>query len=558
MITWLIPIAALLLVAVAGARVVVRRRAAGRAEMIASAEEADDRDERAWQFLQGGRHSMTLPRVSVSDLRVNTQALLEHAEVVSDLATLDTFLVDVRDALGADEAVFWQWGAPRDSLLPRAWSTPGGRPKFFDKHAWGTILRWVAEERMVSFDTDARLGVARLAAAPIVHEERLLGVLSVTRAQGLERGREHVKNWLPRHAAQIGRLLSLFELRREYSRHMRQSRALLSASERFQVHTSQAALTKAICDTALQVTSATDAALVRWRADAGRGWVHHTTPGFKHHAPFGLSDDSLVARTCRDGTLFVMEDVAQMTGTPSVFFDGDAAWNVGSLGIVPLKMQERVIGAIVIATETPAGLSRDEARNVTLLGALAAPPLEIVWEMEEVSKRARTDALTDLANRRAFDDQLEHLLLQADRFGHPLSLIVADIDHFKHVNDTWGHEAGDAVLKSIARTLEDGVRKVDICARFGGEEFAMLLPETALPGALELADRLRRAVAARSVNTAGVEITVTISCGVASYPEGVLSKEALFAAADRALYEAKNSGRNCVKSAKPKPSGVAT
>jgi diguanylate cyclase (GGDEF)-like protein len=556
-ITWLAPVAILLIVVLAGARVVIRRRAARQAQALASADEADARDERAWQFLQVDRHSLTLPRVSVSDLRANSQATVEHAEVRSDLTTLDAFLVDVRDAMGADEAVFWQWGEQRDSLLPVAWSSPGPKPKFFDMHAWGTILRWVASERMTSFDTDARLGVARLAAAPIVHDERLLGVLSVARAQGLERGREHVKNWLPRHAAQVGRLLSLFELRREYSRHMRQSRALLTAAERLQGHKSQEALTKAICETALQVTSATDAALVRWRADVGRGWVHHTTPGFKHRSPFGLTADSLVARTCTDGTLFMMDDVAQMTGVPSVFFEGDAGWKAGSLAIVPLKRQERVIGAIVIATEVAAGLPRDEARNVTLLGALAAPSLEVVWEMEEVSKRARTDPLTDLPNRRAFDDQLGTLLLQADRFGHSVSLIVVDIDHFKNVNDTWGHEAGDAVLKSIAASLVEGIRKVDLCARFGGEEFAILLPETTLTGATELADRLRRSVAGRAVVTGGVEIPVTISCGVSSYPEGVLSKEALFAAADRALYEAKNAGRNCVKAAAPKPTGVS-
>jgi len=180
----------------------------------------------------------------------------------------------------------------------------------------------------------------------------------------------------------------------------------------------------------------------------------------------------------------------------------------------------------------------------------------MVWEMEEVSRRARTDALTGLANRRAFDEQLEQLLAHADRFGHSVSLILADVDHFKKVNDTWGHESGDVVLKSIAKTLSDGVRAVDVCARFGGEEIAILLPQTQLGGAVELADRLRKAVASKPIMALGNEVPVTISCGVACYPEGVLTKEALFAAADRALYEAKSSGRNCVKSASAKPTGV--
>jgi len=555
---WLLGATLLLVSGVIAARAMTRRRAARQAELPEVADEGDARDARAWEYLQTDRHSLSLPRMSVSDLRVNTQAVVEHAEVASDLAMLDAFLIDVKDALGADETVFWTWSPERDSLIPTAWSSRGAtKPKHFDAHAWSQILRWVAHERMTSFDADARIAITRLAASPIVHEDgRLLGVLSVSRMGGLERGREHVKNWLPRHAAQVGRLLSLFELRRSYARHMRQSQALLSAAKRLQGHKSQEALTKAICETALQVTSASDAALVRWRADVGRGWVHYTTSGFKHRAPFGLDADTLVSRTCQDGTLFVIDDVSQMSSPPSVFLDGDAGWRAGSLGIVPLKMQERVIGAIVIATAQPGGLARDEARNVALLGALAAPSLEVVWEMEEVSRRARTDALTGLANRRAFDDQLETLVLHADRFGHSLSLIMADIDVFKKVNDTWGHEAGDAVLRSIARTLEDGVRKVDVCARFGGEEFAILLPETSLAGAVELADRLRRAVASTPVNHGGQDISVTISCGVSSYPEGVLSREALFAAADRALYDAKNAGRNCVKSAAPKPTGV--
>ena len=125
------------------------------------------------------------------------------------------------------------------------------------------------------------------------------------------------------------------------------------------------------------------------------------------------------------------------------------------------------------------------------------------------------------------------------------------------MKDTWGHEAGDRVLRSIAETLTEGVRAVDMCARFGGEELAILLPQTTLPGAVELADRLRRAVGAKPIAWNSEEIHVTISCGVACYPEGVLTKEALFAAADRAMYEAKSAGRNCVKSGASKPIGIA-
>lgn len=557
--SWLIPASAvLLLVAIGGfARYVLRRRPSATATLSGATAIADRAEPRVRQFLHTGSHRLPEPKSHATDLRQQAQTKLEEAEVASDLATLDAFLADVRDSMGADEAVFWRWSEHRDALAPAAWSTEGaGRPKHFDMNAWGALVKWAAEGRVLHFDADARVAVTRLAAAPVEHEGRLIGVLSVARPEGLERGREHIKAWLPRHAAQVGRLVSLFELRREYGRYMRQSHALLTAAQRVQGHKSQEALCRAICETALQVSSASDAALIRWRADVGRGWVQYTTSGFRHRAPFPLTVDSLAARTCTEGTTLLIEDVSKMSGKPSLFFDGDGGWPKGTMAIVPLKLEERVIGGIVVGADRPGVLPREEARNVALLGALAATSLEMVWEMEEVSRRARTDALTGLANRRAFDEQLESLLAHADRFGHSVSLILADVDHFKNVNDTWGHEAGDAVLKAIAKTLSDGVRAVDVCARFGGEEIAILLPQTSLVGAVELADRLRKAVGAKPIAAMGNEMPVTISCGVACYPDGVLTKEALFAAADRALYDAKSAGRNCVKSAVPKPTGV--
>ena len=551
---WLIPASAVLLlfVFVLGTRAALRRRA-GRTG-TARIDEAPQ--SRVRQFLHTGTHRMAQPRSTLTDLRVDTQAMLEEAEVASDLATLDAFLADVRDSVGGDEAVFWKWSEQRDSVTPAAWSTPGATlPKFFEMNAWGGFVKWAAEGRVMHFDADARVAVTRLAAAPVEHDGQLMGVLSVSRAEGLERGREHIKSWLPRHAMQVGRLVALFEIRRDYGKAMRQSQALLSAARRVQGHKSQETLVRAIAESALQISSATEAALIRWRNEVGKGWVQYATAGFKREAPFPLSADSLAARTCTEGTLLLIED-ASTTGRNDIFADGDGGWPTGSVGIVPLKMDERVIGAIVIASPEPGALSREEGGNVTLRGAIAAASLEVVWEMEEVSRRARTDALTGLANRRAFDEQLERQLLHADRFGHSVSLILADVDHFKRVNDTWGHETGDVVLRSVAGTLNEGVRAVDVCARFGGEEIAILLPETALGGAVELADRLRRAVGAKPISSGAEQIEVTISCGVACYPDGVLTKEALFAAADRALYDAKNAGRNCVKSAVPKPTGV--
>lgn len=556
--TW-IPTSALLLLLVLGVAVVLflrRRKTQAPTVREAATPVLMQTDPRVRQFRFTGSNRIVDPKLSAADLRIAAMAAAEEEDLQSEMVTLGAFLQDVRDSMGADEAVYWRWSERRDSIAPFTWSTPGApRPIHFDMSAWSGLVQWSAQQRMMNFDADARAAVTRLAAAPIIHEGRLIGVLSVARAGGLDRGREHIKSWLPRHAAQVARLVLGAELRREYGRLMRQSQALLNAAKRFQGHMSQDSLAKAICETAVAVSSATDAALVRWRAEDQRGWLQYATDGFRAE-PRPLGSDSLVARACSDGLPMPLDDVDRMLKPISLFSDSDDAWKHGSMAIVPLKLEDRVIGAIVIASPEREDILQEEATNVGILGAMAATSLEIVWEMEEVSRRARTDPLTGLHNRRHFDELLGQMIKQTDRFGDPVALIMADVDHFKNVNDTWGHDAGDEVLKSLAETLKAGVRDADICSRFGGEEFAIVLPKTTLQGAAELADRLRKQVETKPVVVNGEPISVTISCGVACYPDGVITKEALFAAADRALYEAKSAGRNCVKSAVPKPTGI--
>jgi len=218
------------------------------------------------------------------------------------------------------------------------------------------------------------------------------------------------------------------------------------------------------------------------------------------------------------------------------------------VAIVPVMSDDEVIGAIVVESDAVGVVGRLEADNIRLLAAVARSPLEVAWEIEEVSRRARTDALTGLANRRHFDEQLRRVIAETDRFGGSCSLVMIDLDHFKNVNDVSGHEAGDAVLKHVAETLRAGVRTVDLCARYGGEELALLLPQTPDSGAAELAERLRAAIESRGVSYGGARIRVTASFGVATYPLPVAHADWLVAAADKALYQAKSAGRNCVRS----------
>ena len=478
---------------------------------------------------------------------------VERTEATKDLATLDGLLRDVRDLLQADEAIFWRWSEDRDTLLPTAWSTEESpRPQFFRVKDWGPLARWSARERIVTFDgTD---DAPSLVAAPVIggsiedQAEMLHGVITLSRDSGLALSRDAVKAWLPRFAAQLSAYLDLFDMRTHYARNSRRNQALIEALERLQVHKSAEALGSAVCETALEVTSGKSALLIRWLSQDAYGLVQYASRELALEPGMIIGKDTLVGRTCRDGMPLLLHDARAVTRSDPAYTSTLTYRPIPSLVVVPIVCDQRVIGAIVVEGAEPASIGVEEARNVGLLAGVARAFLEKVWEIEDVSQRARTDALTGLANRREFDEQLRRVLAETDRFGGTSSLIVVDIDLFKNVNDMYGHEAGDAVLRQVGKILGDGVRAVDICARYGGEEMAILLPQTPISGASELAERLRTAIADRAVQFEGTSIRVTASFGIAGYPETVPHGDWLFPAADKALYQAKEGGRNCVKS----------
>ncbi len=164
---------------------------------------------------------------------------------------------------------------------------------------------------------------------------------------------------------------------------------------------------------------------------------------------------------------------------------------------------------------------------------------------------ATHDPLTKLYNRRSLTQMLTDELFRAHRYKHALSVFMLDIDHFKPINDTYGHQDGDTVLCNFARVLENSIRKTDYTARYGGEEFVVVLPETPLSKVEELAERLCLHIAEHPIRLkVGNELSITASIGVASFPEHAESWGDLLNAADSAMYAAKDAGRNCVRMAK--------
>jgi two-component system, cell cycle response regulator len=166
---------------------------------------------------------------------------------------------------------------------------------------------------------------------------------------------------------------------------------------------------------------------------------------------------------------------------------------------------------------------------------------------DKLTRISLTDGLTEIDNRRCLEERLHEMWLHSVRLHEPLALIMCDIDKFKAVNDNYGHQAGDSVLKEVARLLKEEAREIDRVGRYGGEEFLLILPGTVLDAAVTFAERLREKVAGHTFTYTGGTLRRTISCGVAASPHPrVKDQEALLKAADEALYVAKETGRNRV------------
>jgi diguanylate cyclase (GGDEF)-like protein len=234
---------------------------------------------------------------------------------------------------------------------------------------------------------------------------------------------------------------------------------------------------------------------------------------------------------------------ALRTGSPRETSSGEA-----NAMAHPLHGSNGIGGAVGVVSVGRSGRSftPSERELFHYLAGQAARSMESVDRHETATRESLTDDLTGLANRRAFDDGLAREVERAKRFGGTLALVLIDLDNFKAINDDYGHPQGDVVLREVARVMRESSREVDLAARHGGEEFALVLPATDLEGAFNLAERVRERIAAlyvRRLDGAGA-LRVTASCGIAAVPEKPADEGVLVAAADHALYEAKRSGKN--------------
>ncbi|HEV7865482.1 MAG TPA: GGDEF domain-containing protein [Acidimicrobiia bacterium] len=219
---------------------------------------------------------------------------------------------------------------------------------------------------------------------------------------------------------------------------------------------------------------------------------------------------------------------------------------------VPFSSRGQLLGVVAVYGHTAGEtFGPDDVEALVTLVAQAGTAVDNVSLHEEARRLSITDGLTGLWNRRQLDLRCQEELERAIRFSRPVGVVFCDVDLFKDVNTEWHHQGGDAVLVEVAHRLSAATREIDVVARFGGEEFVLLLPETDLAGARILAEKVRRAMCDEPVEHAGRTRTVTLSLGVASYPHSGTSVRTLLAAAQEALKRAKENGRNRIEEAHP-------
>jgi diguanylate cyclase (GGDEF)-like protein len=215
-----------------------------------------------------------------------------------------------------------------------------------------------------------------------------------------------------------------------------------------------------------------------------------------------------------------------------------------SLLMLPLPIKDEVIGTFTVAARRPGAFPSDRREMLGVIANQVAISVQNGRMYQALEEQATTDGLTGLVNHRTFQERFSAMLTRAERHGSSVALLLTDIDHFKKINDTYGHPTGDEVLRRVAALLKSSARKIDITARYGGEEFALVLEATLREGAWQLAERIRQEVGEQIFESGKGPFKATMSLGMAVYPQDGKTKPELIKNADAALYAAKHGGRN--------------
>jgi two-component system cell cycle response regulator len=388
--------------------------------------------------------------------------------------------------------------------------------------------------------------VAAFAGVPVREGKDVRGVLVADRAGGTRFAAAEVE-LLAVAAAQVMRIVQserVFQAversKHEHERFYTASAALNRALTLTEVYDAAIEGARGVCEFDFAAIATYDAregehVLVR---TVGEGAA--SLDGTRHRAAGSLA--SMVVKnklalpaagewTDRDEDIYVFDPELRMKGFESLY-------------LLPLLVKDEVVGTFTVAARRAGAFPGDRREMLGVIANQVAISLQNGRMYQALEEQATTDGLTGLVNHRTFQERFSAMLGRADRHRTKVALLLTDIDHFKRINDSYGHPTGDQVLKRVAAILKESARKVDIVARYGGEEFAIVVEGSDRAGAKQLAERIREEVAEQSFESAKGRFGATLSLGVAVYPDDARSKQDVITRADQALYAAKHGGRN--------------
>ena len=271
--------------------------------------------------------------------------------------------------------------------------------------------------------------------------------------------------------------------------------------------------------------------------------LNHLLQKLSHQLQTSLDIDEVLNQFSREIKPFIAHDYLGYSNEHK-----NCTFSVGKIARCrithKLSIQNENLGRLVISRKQK--FTCIETETIEKIISALIYPLRNALLYQEAVRAAQKDSLTGIGNRRALNESLCREIELAQRHGRTLGMIIFDIDHFKNINDTYGHSTGDCLLKALTHTAEDTIRHSDQVFRYGGEEFVVLLPETEIKGVKRLAERIRRNVESMESICEGHHIKMTASFGIATLNADE-TEEAFFIRTDKALYKAKNEGRNCTR-----------
>jgi diguanylate cyclase (GGDEF)-like protein len=475
---------------------------------------------------------------------------------------LTKLMAVARESLAAHAVLYFEVDRGRDAAYLRAWSGPPsvvpdcGLPLGSDPFAF------VVDRGQSFYATDFKrllwslpyyrgeVKIGTLLAIPVKAGDVVIGVLMADRLEiqsftGREPDRLQEFAGLVSDAIQRERAsLSREEIGAEFKAAYEVSRRLAALSEPAPVRRLLLRTARELVPLEAAAVVMADDAATRYVIEEAQGWA-----GEFQGREVGLTERTWAAWVLRSAQEpCLLDDTAGSESRMPVLVLDEGPARAPSLLAVPLRHRDRNLGALVL-TGRRGAFDASASRVLGVIANQAAASLAVIRLKERHKRLAARDGLTQLYNRRAFDERLAKARAREERQGGRFAVLLLDVDHFKKLNDTFGHPAGDAALKHTARVLENHLRQGDEAARYGGEEFAVILPGADAAGALPLAERVRGAIEGSHLVFEGARLAVTVSVGVAAWPEDGRELEGLLAAADRALYAAKQEGRNRVAAA---------